>query len=316
MPKRSKLPSRSCSQRCSPSRAAAPAGASPGQVVYFEASNALLNPVTRAKTFEQMRHLGVAGAAGRALLGPGRTRRHQRRPSRTSTPRTQANYNWSQYDPILEEAKRLGWQVLLTVTSPVPRWATSNLKAPYVTRPDSQDFREFMTAVARHFGSEVTTYAIWSEPNHPAFLLPQFNSNGSPASPRIYRGLYQAGYQGLQEAGLTHPRVLFGETAPTGYDSVKSLLRIEKSKALTARRGPAGVPARSPVPELPLPQGRRLQPAADDRLRRPRLHDRGGAELQDPGCRQRHDRGALEALQRAQHRGRPRTPCRPGCRST
>ena len=76
------------------------------------------------------------------------------------------------------------------------------------------------------------TYAIWSEPNHPAFLQPQFNSNGAPASPRIYRGLYQAGYQGLQEAGLTHPRVLFGETAPTGYDSVKSLLRIEKSKAL------------------------------------------------------------------------------------
>ena len=122
--------------------------------------------------------------------------------------------------------------MLLTVTSPVPRWATSNLKAPYVTRPDSQDFREFMTAVARHFGSEVGTYAIWSEPNHPAFLQPQFSSNGSPASPRIYRGLYQAGYKGLQEAGLAHPRVLFGETAPTGYDSVKSLLRIEKSRAL------------------------------------------------------------------------------------
>ncbi len=29
-----------------------------------------------------------------------------------------------------------------------------------------------------------------------------------------------------------HPRVLFGETAPTGYDSVKSLLRREKAKAL------------------------------------------------------------------------------------
>ena len=28
---------------------------------------------------------------------------------------------------------RSRWKVLLTVTSPVPRWATSNKKAPYVT---------------------------------------------------------------------------------------------------------------------------------------------------------------------------------------
>ncbi len=120
--------------------------------------------------------------------------------------------------------------MLLTVTSPVPRWATSNRKAPYVTRPDPRDFQEFMTAVAREFGSEVSIYSIWNEPNHPAFLLPQWNSNGTPASPRIYRGLYQAGYAGLQAAGLTHPRVLFGETAPTGYDSVN--VKKEGSRAL------------------------------------------------------------------------------------
>ncbi|HUH81192.1 MAG TPA: hypothetical protein VLZ06_07685 [Solirubrobacteraceae bacterium] len=210
---------------------AAPADASHGEAVYFEASTALLNPSTRAKAFEQMRHLGVRALRVELYWGrvaPGGT--SATRPSFDA--RDPASYDWSLYDPILSEAKHLGWQVLLTVTSPVPRWATSNLKAPYVTRPDSQDFREFMTAVARHFGSEVGTYAIWSEPNHPAFLQPQFNSNGTPASPRIYRGLYQAGYRGLQEAGLTHPRVLFGETAPTGYDSVKSLLRSEKSKAL------------------------------------------------------------------------------------
>ncbi len=77
-----------------------------------------------------------------------------------------------------------------------------------------------MTAVARHYGSAVSVYSIWNEPNHPAFLLPQLNSNGTPASPRIYRGLFQAGYEGLQAAGLAHPKVLFGETAPTGYVTV------------------------------------------------------------------------------------------------
>ena len=35
--------------------------------------------------------------------------------------------------------------------------------------------------------------------------MPQWNSNGTPASPRIYRGLYQAGYAGLQAAGIGAP---------------------------------------------------------------------------------------------------------------
>src|SRR2546427_991838 len=81
-----------------------------------------------------------------------------------------------------------------------------------------------------HDGSQVAIYSIWNEPNLPAFLLPQWKSNGTPESPRIYRGLYQAGYEGLQEAGLTRPKVLFGETAPTGYTTVN--VRREGRKAL------------------------------------------------------------------------------------
>jgi hypothetical protein len=36
----------------------------------------------------------------------------------------------------------------------------------------------------------------------------------------------------LKAGGLAHPRVLFGETAPTGYTSVKSLIHREGKKAL------------------------------------------------------------------------------------
>ena len=141
-----------------------------------------------------------------------------------------ASYDFSRYDAVLAEAKRLGWPVLLTVTGPAPRWATANHMAPYITRPDPLNFGEFMTAVARNFGNEVSIYSIWNEPNHPAFLLPQWNSNGTPASPRIYRALYQDAYEGLQKAGVTHPKVLFGETAPTGYDTVN--VKRERSRAL------------------------------------------------------------------------------------
>jgi len=140
-----------------------------------------------------------------------------------------AAYNWGGYDWLLAKAQQLHWQVLLTVTGPAPKWATAAHK-DYVTRPSASEFGQFMTAVARHYGSEVTTYAIWNEANHPAFLQPQFSSKGTPESPRIYRGLYQAGYAGLQAAGLAHPRVLLGETAPTGYDTVN--VRREGRRAL------------------------------------------------------------------------------------
>jgi Cellulase (glycosyl hydrolase family 5) len=213
------LPALICTLALGVLAAPAPALASHNQTVYFEAPNDLLNPSTRPKTFVQLRTLGVKALRVELSwyeVAPRPTSATQ--PSFEAT--NPASYNWSVYDPVLAEAQRLHWQVLLTVTAPVPRWATSNHKAPYITSPNAQDFEQFMTAVARHYGSEVSLYSIWNEPNHPAYLLPQWNSNGTPASPRIYRGLYQAGYAGLKAAGLAHPPVLMGETAPFGYDTV------------------------------------------------------------------------------------------------
>jgi hypothetical protein len=210
---------------------ALPAGASASQsqTTYFEAGTTMLESRSQAKVFSQMQALGVKALRVElswASVVPSAT--SATKPAFDAT--NPASYNWALYAPVLARAQALGWPVLLTVTSPVPRWATSNKKAPYVTRPDQRDFQEFMTAVAREFGSQVSVYSIWNEPNHPAFLMPQWSSNGKPASPRIYRGLYQAGYAGLLAAGLTHPKVLFGETAPTGFDTVNP--RREGSRAL------------------------------------------------------------------------------------
>jgi hypothetical protein len=194
--------------------------ASHSQLTFFEGSGDLLDPATRPHALAQLQALGVRALRVELYWGtvaPSRT--SAKRPNFDAT--NPAAYAWGDYDALLAEAHRLHWPVLLTVTSPAPRWATSNKKAPYITRPGDKDFQEFMTAVARHYGSEVSLYAIWNEPNHPAFLLPQFSSNGKPASPRIYRGLFQAGYAGLKAAGIAHPRVLFGETAPTGYTNVR-----------------------------------------------------------------------------------------------
>jgi hypothetical protein len=203
--------------------------ASHTQTTYFEGSAELLDPLTRPHAIEQMRHLGV-----HALRVELPWAEVTQGPDNATEPNFEAanpaSYDWGEYSALIAEANRLRWPVLLTVTAPAPRWATANRQAPYITRPDPQDFKEFMTAVGREYAGKVSLFAIWNEPNHPAYLLPQWNSNGTPASPRIYRALYQFGYEGLQAAGIAHPRVLFGETEATGYDKVN--VRREGSKAL------------------------------------------------------------------------------------
>jgi hypothetical protein len=196
---------------------AAPALASHNQTVFFEGGEVLLEPHKREHAIAQMEHLGVHALRVELYwshVAPGATSR--KRPSFEAT--NPAAYNWGPYDWLLAKAQALKWPVLLTVTSPVPRWASAN--GTEYTRPDPKDFEEFMTAVGLHYGSEVALFAIWNEPNDAAFLLPQFDANGSPASPRIYRSLFQDGYAGLQAAGLAHPKVLMGETAPVGEDSL------------------------------------------------------------------------------------------------
>jgi hypothetical protein len=208
------------------------ANASHTQPTFFEAPRDLLEvtPAARSKALAQLQSLGVKALRVELYW-------HSVAPAPNSTKRPNfdatnpASYSWGAYDALLAEAARLHWQVLLTVSSPVPKWATAGHNDKYlVTRPDDRQFEEFMTAVGRHYGSEVSLYAIWNEPDHPAFLRPQFNRNGTPASPRIYRGLFQAGYEGLQSAGISNPKVLMGETAPFGYDKVN--VRSEGSRAL------------------------------------------------------------------------------------
>ncbi|MGH2832276.1 MAG: hypothetical protein ACRDK2_05835 [Solirubrobacteraceae bacterium] len=202
-------------------RAPAPALASHRQITFFEAPSELLEPATRAKALGQLQALGVK--ALRVELYWKSVAPAPNSPNRPNFEATNpADYNWGQYSLLLAEAQRLKWPVLLTVTAPVPNWATSNHKAPYITRPKAADFKEFMTAVGHEFGSEVQYFAIWNEPNQLGWLMPQWNSNGTPASPRIYRGLYQAGYEGLQASGMSKPKVFIGETAPFGNSSIKA----------------------------------------------------------------------------------------------
>ncbi len=191
--------------------------ASRNQTVFFEAGKVLIEPHKREHAFQQMEHLGVHALRVElywSYVAPASG--SNKRPKFEAT--NPAAYNWTLYDWVLNKAKELKWSVLLTVTSPVPKWASANHTS--LGSPNAKDFEEFMTAVGKHYGSEVSLFAIWNEPNDIASLQPQFNASGQPVSPRTYRGLFQAGYAGLQAAGIAHPKALMGETAPVGFDSL------------------------------------------------------------------------------------------------
>ena len=192
---------------------AVPAHAKPGQEVTFEAPRDLLDPAHRDAAFNEIDSLGVRSL--RIVLywhdvAPDADSRVKPKLDMTDP----ANYDWSKYQPVLDEAHRRGWTVQLTVSGFVPRWATNGARDT-VTRPSPNEFRMFMIAVSKHFSAQVTRWAIWNEPNHPQFLAPQYDSRHRPVSPGIYRNLYAAGVRGLDAAGDTKP-VLMGETAPTG----------------------------------------------------------------------------------------------------
>jgi hypothetical protein len=193
--------------------AASPAWASHSQTLSFEAPRDLLDPTLGPSAFDE-----IAG------LGAHRLRMvlywHDVAPSPEANVKPSfdatdpAAYDWSRYDAAIDNAKARGWPVLLTVSGPVPKWATL-ARRDTRTRPSPAEFTLFMEAVARHYAGRVAQFAIWNEPNHPAFLLPQY-FKGQVASPQWYRKLFFAGVKGLKLGGIANPSVLFGETAPRG----------------------------------------------------------------------------------------------------
>ena len=200
---------------------AAPAAfASHGETVFFEAPGELIGVPAghQARVLAQLGSMGV-----RALRVTLYWRdvapypNHRQRPSFD-----QANpkaYHWGSYDTLIAEAVALHWTVLLTVSGPVPNWATPHGEDRY-SYPSDSDFRQFMQAVGRRYGSQVKLFSIWNEPNQPGFLRPQY-VHGALASPGIYRGLFLAGYDGLRASGhFAGMTVLAGETSAVGIRAI------------------------------------------------------------------------------------------------
>lgn len=203
---------------------AAPASANRSQTMTFEAPRDLLNAATRPAALEEMESLGVRSL--RVILtwkdvAPAPT--SAQRPN--FEPTNPAAYDWGEYDALMQAARARNWPVLLTISGPVPKWATKD-KLDNLTRPSASAFAAFAQAAGRHYGDQVDTWAIWNEPNQPQFLRPQFGKGGKALSPPLYRGLYKAAVRGLTKAGQGRDRILLGETSPRGTGRVVAPLRF------------------------------------------------------------------------------------------
>jgi hypothetical protein len=125
-----------------------------------------------------------------------------------TTPSSDPDYNWAPVDAAIDQAAQHGMRTQLALAGPAPAYATANRRIG-VREPKPAAYAKFARAAAEHFKGRVDRYSIWNEPNYPSWLSPQ------RLSPKLYRGLYQAGYKAIKAADAD-AQVLIGETVP--YD--------------------------------------------------------------------------------------------------
>jgi hypothetical protein len=191
----------------------------------FEAPNELLNDSERQGTLDEIQAFGVTRVRALVYWRDFSARPNSKRPPSfdRADPTAYPAGTWDRLDRLVDSTQRRGIELQLTLTGPVPTWATKR-KRGHLNTPDAREFGRWVTAVATRFGDRVDLWSIWNEPNHPAFLKPQYK-HGSPASPMIYRKLYIAAEQALHGVrGGSSDKVLFGETAPIGNQNLVSPL--------------------------------------------------------------------------------------------
>src|SRR3954470_11824072 len=229
-----------------PAALPASAPASPRQVVAFEAPRELLSFDKRDRTLDEIRDFGVTQVRQLVYWRDFAPRPNAKRKPRGFNAANDASYpadTWSRLDGLMQGAAGRGIKVHLTLTGPVPRWATKSRK-DHVTRPVAKEFQAWTTAVGRRYGGQVATWSIWNEPNQPQFLMPQYRK-GRPYSPGLYRQLYKAGVKGLKKTAANRSDTfLIGETSPRGNSKVvfpldffRGMLCLDRSYRKTKKCG-------------------------------------------------------------------------------
>ncbi len=179
-------------------------------------------PQRIAATLDDLRDLGVDWVrvtAGWSEIAP--DARSVLRPAFDATDPTQYPPGaWSALDRVYEMARARGLRPAIDVAFWAPSWA---VRAPGRRADRERDeievreYADFAEAVARRYPRAVA-FTIWNEPNHNAFLMPQWERVGGewrPASPHRYRAMLRAAVPRIK-AAAPDALVLIGATSSVG----------------------------------------------------------------------------------------------------
>jgi hypothetical protein len=228
--------------------AAAPAVASSTQESIIEDEHQMLQlgPDARAAALNDAQALGADGIRVVVIWGMvAPSPDAAKRPSGfdAKNPAAYPAANWDALDDVVRGAQARGLQVLLSISGPIPVWASQCRSGAGVVKntckPQASAYGAFVRAVGTRYSGaytdedgggalpRVARWSFWNEPNQPGWLTPQFefkSGRAVPTAARIYRSLARSGLSALKATGHGNDLRLLGETAPIG-SSVSSCLR-------------------------------------------------------------------------------------------
>ena len=180
------------------------------------------SPARIAATLDDMRDVGVDWVrvtAGWSVIAPAPLK--TRGPDFDATdPDAYPAGAWASLDRVYRSARRRGLRTAIDIAFWAPRWAVAKPSRDAERQRDTisvQAYADFAAAVARRYPHAVA-FTVWNEPNHNAFLLPQWERAGTrwrASSPHRYRAMVQAAVPAI-EAAAPGALVLIGATSSVG----------------------------------------------------------------------------------------------------
>ena len=224
------------------------------------------SPRRIAATLDDMRDIGVDWVrvtAGWSVIAPAPL--SSRRPNFDATdPGAYPAGAWAALDRVYRSARRRGLRTAIDIAFWAPRWAVARPARRAERERDTiavRAYADFAEAVARRY-PEAVAFTVWNEPNHNAFLLPQWERAGDdwrPSSPHLYRAMVQAAVPAI-EAAAPGAIVLIGATSSVG--ATRGAAADDRMAPLTFLREMACVDER--LRALSRPECRDFEPLPGD----------------------------------------------------
>jgi hypothetical protein len=147
---------------------------------------------------------------------------HKKPSDFTTEDNANPHYDWSATDNVVNLAKARGIRIQLTITGPVPVFASDHPSkckggGSCTYAPSTKEFSRFVQAVVKRYKGRADYYSIWNEPNiGKSWLTPRYASAKGVGrydyAAAKYRKLYVTGQKTIARYDPSHRnRVLFGE---------------------------------------------------------------------------------------------------------